>query len=275
MTKPTNPNITIPSAFAINGQKTDFLEEKIETGFDPVDPDVLAGDNLNKLIDDTYKGLHYTIDGVSDLYKGVVLYDETETYNSKSIVFYITENEQIELYKSIVDDNLGNELSDTTKWKKVDFGGTSGGFEIGMPVATLSDTLAANEIWLEGAEVSRTDYPLLFEIYGTTYGAGDESTTFALPDLRNRVLWGSETYGYVEAGLPNITGYIRMTGSYVQWASGAFTPTESEYQYAWGNTRETNYHTAEMNASRCSAVYGKSSTVQPPAVRVRFKTRFE
>lgn len=61
MAKPIKPNIQIPQAFAINGDKTDFLEEKIQNGFDPVDPDVLAGDNLNKFIDDTYKGLNYSI----------------------------------------------------------------------------------------------------------------------------------------------------------------------------------------------------------------------
>ena len=81
MAKPTKPNIQFPQAFAIDGQKTDFLEEKIQDGFDPVEPDVLAGDNLNKLIDDTYKGLHYSMDGVTELYKGAVVYDVNETYD--------------------------------------------------------------------------------------------------------------------------------------------------------------------------------------------------
>lgn len=46
--------------------------------------------------------------------------------------------------------------------------------------------------WLlcNGASVSRTDYADLFEAIGTTYGAGDESTTFNLPDLRGRVSVG-------------------------------------------------------------------------------------
>lgn len=116
MAKPTNPNINFPQAFAIDGQKTDFLEEKIQDGFDPIDPDVLAGDNLNKFIDDTYKGLHYAMDGVNDLYKGAVLYSSTETYNSTSIVFSISED-RITLYRSLADNNLGNPLTDTTKWK--------------------------------------------------------------------------------------------------------------------------------------------------------------
>ena len=59
MNKPIKPEITIPESFAINGKKTDFDNKKIENGFDDLKPDVLAGDNLNKFIDDTYKGLNY------------------------------------------------------------------------------------------------------------------------------------------------------------------------------------------------------------------------
>ncbi|MGN0031160.1 MAG: hypothetical protein ACI37Q_04310 [Candidatus Gastranaerophilaceae bacterium] len=61
MNKPTKPNIVIPESFAENGIKTDFDNEKLTNGFDRLQPDVLAGDNLNKFIDDTYKGLNYGI----------------------------------------------------------------------------------------------------------------------------------------------------------------------------------------------------------------------
>ncbi len=46
--------------------------------------------------------------------------------------------------------------------------------------------------WLEcdGAAVSRSTYSDLFAIIGTTYGAGDGSTTFNLPDLQGRVIMG-------------------------------------------------------------------------------------
>lgn len=49
--------------------------------------------------------------------------------------------------------------------------------------------------WLlcNGAAVSRTDYAALFDVIGTTYGAGDGSTTFNLPDLRGRVPVGAGT----------------------------------------------------------------------------------
>ena len=61
MNKPIKPNITIPESFAKNGVKTDFDSDLIASGFDDLKPDVLAGDNLNKFIDDTYKGLNYAL----------------------------------------------------------------------------------------------------------------------------------------------------------------------------------------------------------------------
>lgn len=50
----------------------------------------------------------------------------------------------------------------------------------------------APEGWLlcDGSAVSRTTYATLFEVIGTTYGAGDGSTTFNVPDLSGRVVIG-------------------------------------------------------------------------------------
>ena len=49
----------------------------------------------------------------------------------------------------------------------------------------------ANWLLCDGALVSRTTYANLFTAIGTTYGAGDGSTTFKLPDLRGRVPIGA------------------------------------------------------------------------------------
>ena len=55
-----------------------------------------------------------------------------------------------------------------------------------------------------GGEISRTTYSALFDVIGTTYGSGDGSTTFNLPNLTDRFLQGSSTSGTVKnAGLPN------------------------------------------------------------------------
>lgn len=49
--------------------------------------------------------------------------------------------------------------------------------------------------WLlcDGNAVSRSIYSALFDIVGTTYGEGDGSSTFNLPDLNGRVVMGSSS----------------------------------------------------------------------------------
>lgn len=46
-----------------------------------------------------------------------------------------------------------------------------------------------------GQAVSRADNPKLFARYGTTYGEGDGTTTFNLPDLRGRCAVGHDVMG--------------------------------------------------------------------------------
>lgn len=47
----------------------------------------------------------------------------------------------------------------------------------------------------DGAAVSRATYAALFGVIGTTYGAGDGSTTFNVPDLRGRACVGKDNMG--------------------------------------------------------------------------------
>ena len=121
-----------------------------------------------------------------------------------------------------------------------------------------------------GGEISRTTYSALFAVIGTTYGSGDGSTTFNLPNLTDRFLQGSTTSGTVKnAWLPNIKGsFAPLTYSnYAQELStGAF------YGGASSNNIGFNYGSGEgtasisFDASRSSSIYGSSSTVQPPAL---------
>lgn len=61
--------------------------------------------------------------------------------------------------------------------------------------------IAANG-WLveDGSEVSRTTYADLFEHFGTTFGAGNGTTTFNLPDSRGRVMVALDNQGVGDAG---------------------------------------------------------------------------
>jgi microcystin-dependent protein len=65
--------------------------------------------------------------------------------------------------------------------------------------------------WLEanGAAVSRTEYAALFAAIGVTWGGGDGSTTFNLPDLRGEFVRGWDNGRGVDAGRPfaNVQGH--------------------------------------------------------------------
>ena len=54
-------------------------------------------------------------------------------------------------------------------------------------------------LFCNGAAVSRSTYSTLFTAIGTTYGVGDGSTTFNLPDLRGRVIAGQDNMGGTSA----------------------------------------------------------------------------
>ncbi len=53
--------------------------------------------------------------------------------------------------------------------------------------------LAGRWLYADGAAVSRTTYADLFAAIGTTYGAGNGTTTFNVPDLDSRMVIGAGT----------------------------------------------------------------------------------
>lgn len=61
---------------------------------------------------------------------------------------------------------------------------------IGSIVAYSSSKAPENWLICDGSEISRTLYSELFNIIGTTYGEGDGSTTFNLPNLKGKVITG-------------------------------------------------------------------------------------
>lgn len=72
-----------------------------------------------------------------------------------------------------------------------------------MPTASLmpyaGSSAPTGYLLCDGAAISRTTYSSLFGIVGTTYGVGDGSTTFNIPDLRGRVIAGQDDMGGTSA----------------------------------------------------------------------------
>lgn len=147
----------------------------------------------------------------------------------------------------------------------------------GVPIGTIidyaSNTPPDGYLVCNGATISRTTYSALFSVIGTKYGSGDGSSTFALPNLINKFKQGASTAGTNKAaGLPNITGAVPSASSQFAYntggeASGAFyIDTSKQVASKEGDRYRTNGFA--MDASRSNAIYGKSTTVQPPAVTV-------
>lgn len=85
---------------------------------------------------------------------------------------------------------------------------------------------AAPDGWLlcYGQDVSRTTYADLFTALSTTYGVGDGSTTFTLPDLRGRVVAGQDDMGGSSANrLTGLSGGVN--GDTLGASGGAETHT--------------------------------------------------
>jgi phage-related tail fiber protein len=68
--------------------------------------------------------------------------------------------------------------------------GTSESVPVGTVIYYSANTPPTNFIKANGDAVSRTTYSDLFTVIGTTYGAGDGSTTFNVPDLRGEFMRG-------------------------------------------------------------------------------------
>lgn len=91
---------------------------------------------------------------------------------------------------------------------------------------------AAPDGWIlcYGQAVSRTAYANLFAVIGTTFGTGDGSTTFNLPDLRGRIAAGKDNMGGSAAGRLTVT----LTGTRASTGSGVITGLSSTAGLAIG-----------------------------------------
>jgi len=77
----------------------------------------------------------------------------------------------------------------------IDSVGTGRLVPTGTVVPFAGTTAPAGWLFPFGQAISRTTYADLFAVLSTTYGAGDGSTTFNLPDLRGRVAFGRDDMG--------------------------------------------------------------------------------
>lgn len=222
------------------------------------------------------KGFTFNYDAGQDYYVGCVVIDPIDGLR----------------YECIADMAVADTIaphSDTgnTYWQAVNFGG-GGGASVGFILPYAGTGTFDGWLDCDGSAVSRTLYADLFDAIGTTWGAGDGSTTFNLPRSEDLVLQGASTTNpigtYKSAGVPNITGgdnsttatdysFIGNRATAGQVSSGAITVTNINTSATWpsGSRCLNNIY---IDASKANSIYGNSTTVQPPAVCVRFLIKY-
>jgi microcystin-dependent protein len=99
---------------------------------------------------------------------------------------------------------------------------------------------APNSDWLicDGSEVSRTTYATLYAVIGTTFGTGNGSTTFNIPDMRSRMPIGVGT----GTGLSART-LAQTSGAETQTIGSANLPTHTHTLSAHTHTSAAHTHT--------------------------------
>lgn len=223
----------------------------------------------------------------------------TETFNLGEWVLGGTGDDE-GIYKSLVANNVGNAISDDTKWEKVEMGGNSR--NIGEIVASTIPLTDAGLHLLDGALLQYGSYQAFIDYIADLYDSGNYTAIFDTEanwqsavaqygvcgkfvyDSVNNTVRLPKITGFtegtidptvlgdlVEAGLPNITGTLVEFGHGVHSADtdGAFRTT---YVSGAGSASGSglSYKDTTFDASRSSSIYGNSLTVQPQAIKVLY-----
>lgn len=128
----------------------------------------ISAERLNYMEQGIYDA---SLSGGSGVYVG-----ETEP-TEENINAWINPNDNLLKYKN------------NSEWKNVIAGGDT--IPIGTIVPFTGTTAPTNWLICDGSEISRTTYEDLFTKIGTSFGEGNGTDTFNLPDLRGRIPIGA------------------------------------------------------------------------------------
>ena len=160
--------------------------------------------------------------------------------------------------------------------------GESGGFPVGFIALYAGSNVPNGWFRCDGSTIAdmATNYPKLYAVLGTN----------VLPNYSGRTIYGasSDINQAVASGLPNITGgFIGNAGTTLAWLSiapsGVFSALKGEGNISKGFFNPSYTYPIEdswgaratFDASRSSAIYGRSTDVQPPAVKVAVLIRHD
>lgn len=190
----------------------------------------------------------------------ILEYSVSRTYSINDLTVSVGDT-GVTLYRSKVNNNTGNALSNTTYWEGYKLGGVWGAI-----TGTLSQQLDLQQalnnasrafiptglilpyggttapngfLMCDGTAVSRTTYADLFSVIGTAFGSGDGSTTFNLPDYRDRTLFMRNDKAVGRTSLGSIPDHRHQswgTPGGTGWSGGGANNGEYNTTYASEDT---------------------------------------
>ena len=249
---------------------------------------VVPGVDFDTLLMSDAQGVHQKTLALSVSPLSVEEQNSLRTYASKAVVEIPVDDSVLHLdrYQSVSEHAQGvgrkNLCLDTII---AGLASLESGNPSGTIIAYAGKTIPKGYLLCNGGAVSRTTYAKLFEAIGTTYGAGDGTTTFNLPNLHKRfaefTTTTSEVGQKVEAGLPDITGEVQFLrhgagiGSF-HGATGCFVWGTKGEKMAVGAVVAQTHETdgLGLSAKNNNIIYGRSEFVQPPSIKLLPVIRF-
>jgi microcystin-dependent protein len=147
----------------------------------------------------------------------------------------------------------------------------------GIPTGTVNayagSTAPTDWLLCFGQAVSRSTYSALFAVVSTTYGVGDGTTTFNLPDLRGRGIAGADNMGGTDAGrlsLANTLGTSGGSETVTLTAAQSGVPAHSHANTVTNNTVSTgagspHTHIQDAHAHEIHRSNSAATSVAPDA----------
>jgi microcystin-dependent protein len=123
----------------------------------------------------------------------------------------------------------------------------------GVPTGTVMDYggSTAPGGWLEcdGSAVSRSTYPNLFAILSTTWGSGNGSTTFNLPDFKGRVRIGKGTGTVAEDVTASSSNGFTVSSNNTKWITGMTVVLSNLTGFTTTATAGPTYYAVRVSAT--------------------------
>jgi microcystin-dependent protein len=154
------------------------------------------------------------------------------------------------------------------KWDEINLANLASALQaLLVPTATITPYAGSSAPtgWLlcYGQAISRSTYAGLYAVVGDTYGSGDGSTTFNLPDLRGRTPAGLDNLGGSDAGRLDWANTLGTTGgTQTHTLTGAESGTSAHSHTASSASNGSHNHNVAWAGS---AAGGNNKIVEYPA----------